>query len=505
MKPENQTPRSNKLAHYDKVVFFILMAHIPVVAFLVPLGFGTSAFATVSAVVIGLITSVAYYFKRGTPIFGFLAGIALMAFSAVMIQAQLGRLEMHFHIFGALAILLIYRNWLNIAVAAGVIAVHHLAFTALQLNGATLGGVPIQAFAYDCSWSITFVHAAFVVFESAVLIYFSIIMRREERSASELVTAVKKVQREQDLSVRIDSGANIGVEDEFNNLLANFDKLTHEISNVAQSIDITAENLNQSASLSHQSINQQTEQTEAVVDAMDDMTQTIQTVTSQISSMSEAANAANDQANVASREVDSSVKLAQQLESSMSMTSSSIKELAKSAESIGSVVGVIQSISEQTNLLALNAAIEAARAGESGRGFAVVADEVRTLAQRTRESTTEIQGIIEQLQSVTQNAVSNIESGQNITRESVEGINSTHEALKHVFTAVSSIDEMNARLNDLANKQLETVDFVTQNIKSIASLSQTSMNKAEENRENCGQLATKNKQLLSQIGQYKHS
>lgn len=61
---------------------------------------------------------------------------------------------------------------------------------------------------------------------------------------------------------------------------------------------------------------------------------------------------------------------------------------------VADIMQTIKDIANQTNLLALNAAIEAARAGESGRGFAVVADEVRRLAERTREATDYVAGMV---------------------------------------------------------------------------------------------------------------
>ena len=75
-------------------------------------------------------------------------------------------------------------------------------------------------------------------------------------------------------------------------------------------------------------------------------------------------------------------------------TSAAVSGIERSANQIGSIVGVIDEIAFQTNLLALNASVEAARAGEQGRGFAVVADEIRKLAESSGSNAGQISGML---------------------------------------------------------------------------------------------------------------
>jgi methyl-accepting chemotaxis protein len=98
-------------------------------------------------------------------------------------------------------------------------------------------------------------------------------------------------------------------------------------------------------------------------------------------------------------------------------TDGTVQGLAQSANRIGEVVGLINTIASQTNLLALNATIEAARAGEAGRGFAVVASEVKSLATQTAKATDEISEQISDIQRVAGEAVNAIQVIGNIIGE----------------------------------------------------------------------------------------
>lgn len=475
--------RKASLLRYDKIIFFILLAHLPVIMFVVPSGYGTYGFAITAGILAAIICVASYIFLRGTEAFSVLAAVLFMLFSAIMIQAQMGRIEMHFHIFGALALLLIYRRWLPVVVAALVIAVHHLVVTALQLNEVVLGDMPVMIFNYDCNWGITFLHAAFVVFEGAILIYYAIMMQREEQTSHAVIAAIAQVDTNNDLRLRIPNDTSDHVAAAFNAMMNKFSSLIQDVSNAAGEINSVSTMTTESANTTQQEIDSQHSQTEQAATAVTEMTQTIHEVAQNAQTAADAASNADRQADDGFRLVNNAITATKKLTDGMDSASDSIKKLETNAVAIGSVVDVIRGISEQTNLLALNAAIEAARAGEQGRGFAVVADEVRSLAQRTQESTTEIQNIIEVLQIDTQNTVSVINTGQEIAQVVSSEINSAGEALRAIVQSVSDINSMNLQIATAAEQQSAVSESIAQNIVTISDHSDRVVGYAQHNME----------------------
>jgi methyl-accepting chemotaxis protein len=141
-----------------------------------------------------------------------------------------------------------------------------------------------------------------------------------------------------------------------------------------------------------------------------------------------------------SRQAANSASLARKATEAAGDADETISALSASANQVGKIVELIQSIAQRTNLLALNASIEAARGGEAGRGFAVVASEVKELANQTSRATEEVAGQIRAM--------------QNSTGASVDALRSIGEHIKQLETTAvsiaSAVDQQSVAGQDLA-------------------------------------------------------
>lgn len=307
----------------------------------------------------------------------------------------------------------------------------------------------------------TFIITIFVVY---------VILTNLIKQLNEISLTMEKVTEENDLSIQ----AGVFSTDELGNIAKGLNKTLSTFSNAITEIKSSSVSLAASAQQSSvivnnnvKSLQQQRDETAQVATAIEEMSATVQEVSRNANEAMSSTHQVNTQAIESQTVVGNSLEAINNLASEVSEIGLLISGLHSTTSNISNVIDVIKGIADQTNLLALNAAIEAARAGEQGRGFAVVADEVRTLAQRTQDSTIEIEEIINQLQSEASNANTMVAGTQKRADESIDGAHQIELSLTSIVTAVSDINLMIEQIATAAEEQVSVTEDINKNVNDI--------------------------------------
>lgn len=209
LPPELSAAYREDFKRADQLMITLLLVHWLVAATVSAMTYGTYLLGVIGGGLIMLAALIPYLLNSGSLASRASIGAAFMAFSALFIQQQQGLIEVHFHVFVALALLVRYKDPTPLLTGALVIALHHLSFTYCQIGELSLGGVPIMAFEIvdgstrHIGLDIVLLHAMFVLLECAALTLIIADFSAQFYDDSILTSALIKVYKQQRFHIRL--------------------------------------------------------------------------------------------------------------------------------------------------------------------------------------------------------------------------------------------------------------------------------------------------------------
>ncbi|MEM6255293.1 MAG: GAF domain-containing protein [Cyanobacteria bacterium P01_D01_bin.156] len=308
-----------------------------------------------------------------------------------------------------------------------------------------------------------------------------------------------------DLRVRaVAPNGDIGIFASFLN-----ESLEH-LQQIVQEVQLASETVTQTANANQHSVAQLSKATLRQSDELADAMQTVGAIANEIQQVDHNAQSAQlkvqraDQVfQAGDRAMNQAVDSIALLQTKVEETAQQVKRLGEASQNISRVVNLIRDLASQTNVLALNASIGANSSGDQSQGFGVVAEEVRSLAEQSTVATREIETLVEEIQTETNQVVSTMESWGDDVSESMDLVETSRQRLNSISTLGGEVRVLVEAIAQATLVQNQAATSVSHTMQDVRQISQENSQLSISVSESFKQLLEVANRLQSRIDQFK--
>jgi methyl-accepting chemotaxis protein len=327
-----------------------------------------------------------------------------------------------------------------------------------------------------------------------------------QNRALELLMEVSPL-RQGDLTIRAKvTEDEIGtIADSYNATIGNLRKLVAQVQDAATKVASTTGGNEASVKELSQEALRQSEQIQAALDRIEAMTQSIQTVARNAQQAEQAVQQATQTVVQGDQAMNRTVEGILAIREMVAETAKKVKRLGDASQEVSKVVNLIGEFAAQTNLLALNASMEAARAGEEGRGFAVVAEEVRALARQSAQATAEIEQLIANIQTETNEVAVAMATGTQQVVMGTQLVEESRHSLNQIAQVSQQITELVQAIAQSATAQSQSSQVVAETIIDVSEIATQTSDRANLVLDAFQDLVAVSQDLQTTVKQFKLS
>ncbi|HTT08655.1 MAG TPA: methyl-accepting chemotaxis protein, partial [Gammaproteobacteria bacterium] len=287
----------------------------------------------------------------------------------------------------------------------------------------------------------------------------------------------------------------------FGRMLENLRRITRQIGDGAQLLALSAgEILSSATQIAASSAQTATAVTETTT-TVEEVKHTAQFSSQKAQYVSETAQKTAQISLAGKKSTEKSIEAMHKIQKQVESIADSLIRLSEQSQTIGEIIATVNDLAEQSNLLAVNAAIEASKAGEHGKGFTVVAQEIKSLAEQSKQATTQVRAILADIQKATAAAVLAAEQGSKAVETGVRQSAEAGEAIRLLADSTVEAAQAASQIAASAQQQLTGMDQVALamgNIHQASEQNAIGTKQVESSAHNLNDLGQKLKSVVEQ-------